>query len=395
MRQKVGTEMSRLKTLIFHPALAPYRIDLFNRLRHEMDLKVVFFSDHVIYQRELDQHSLRELLKCDYDYLLNGIRFFKRDFRIGMGRIIQEFKPDVVVSHEFSYATLSVMFHRKWLARRNFGHVLWTAENIPMLENRGFARRVLRKMCCQGADTLIVYTDEVREAFDRRWIPAERIFVCANHQEEESFLKKIDAARPLVKVCLRKHNLHGKRVVLFVGRLAEVKNLARLIEAFARASKQEARAVLVLVGTGPQKDNLEALTSRLGIANRVLFVGHHEGPELHMWYLVCAVLVLPSTWETYSAVVNEALLSGKPVLCSSNAGSRVLIREGKNGHVFDPYDINALVDLMARALANAPLAGPTDLPIRKNLMPVSFEDGIVSFVRAVEYAANISGRIRG
>jgi glycosyltransferase involved in cell wall biosynthesis len=387
--------MARLKTLIFHPALAPYRVDLLNYLQDKLDLYVVFFSDQVLYHQELNQKSLRKSLKCRHDYLLRGIRILGRDLRIGMGQIIRAFEPDVVVSHEFSYATLYVMFNRKRLAKRRFGHVLWTAENVHLLGVRGFMRAALRKTCCRSVDSLVVYTHAVKDAFVRIGVPEGKLFVCGNHQDEKIFAAKIKDARSLVKRCLLDYNLLNKKVALYVGRLVGPKNLKRLIDAFARAFEQDPEAVLALIGDGPERKKLEFLVARLGIAHKVRFLGHREGLELYVWYLLAAFLVLASTSETYSAVVNEALLAGLPVLCSSYAGASVLIREGKNGHLFEPYDTEALSSLMKRTLANAPLPGSIDPPIRRNLMPISFKEGVISFVKAVEHAARFSDRTIG
>jgi len=244
-------------------------------------------------------------------------------------------------------------------------------------------------------DSLVVYTQAVKDTFVRIGVPEGKLFVSGNHQDEKTFAAKIKDARPLVKRCLRDYNLLNKKVALYVGRLVGPKNLKRMIEAFARACKQDPEAVLALVGDGPERKKLELLVARLGIAHKVRFIGHREGPELYVWYLIASFLVLASTSEPYGAVVNETLLAGLPVLCSSYAGASVLIREGKNGHLFEPYNIQALCGLMKQSLANAPLAGSTDPSIRRNLMPISFKDGVISFVKAVEHAARPSGRTIG
>ena len=97
--------MARIRTLIFHPALTPYRVDLFNQLHEDLDL-LGFFSDVVTYHRQFDQESLRDSLRCRQEHLQSVFYFAGREFRTGMGRIIKRFKLDVVVTHEFFYATL-------------------------------------------------------------------------------------------------------------------------------------------------------------------------------------------------------------------------------------------------------------------------------------------------
>lgn len=379
--------MPRIRTLIFHPALAPYRIDLFNRLRHELDLRVVFFADQVAYHPDLDQDRLVNLLKCDHAYLSDGFHFQGRDFRTGMGRIIWEFEPTVVVSHEFSYATLYIMLYRKLFAKEHFGHVIWTAESVHMLQNRGTVRRALRVLCSRAADSILIYSEAVAKNFARRFgTPPEKMFICANLQEEKAFAKKLDVARALLPELIRTHRLSGNKLVLFVGRLTKVKNLKRAIKAFSLVRRKDSNVLFVVVGDGPQRSTLEAQVSRLRITDRVLFIGHQEGSRLHAWYLLSSLLLLASVWEPYGAVVNESLLAGVPVLCSSHAGANVLIREGENGHLFNPYDVDQLAHLLTKCLANSPTADIACRTMNANLMPVPFERDLISFVQAVHAA---------
>ena len=105
------------------------------------------------------------------------------------------------------------------------------------------------------------------------------------------------------------------------------------------------------------------------------------------WYLLGQLLVLASDSETYGAVVNEALLAGMPVVCSSAAGAAELIRDGHNGHVFEPHDVAALSDRMALWLQQAAPLGDGPVPRHESLMPQPFEEAAQSFVRAIEFAA--------
>lgn len=384
--------MARIRTLIFHGAIAPYRVDLFNRLHNELDLHMVFFNRGIYYQPNLNNDALRAQMKGNYEYLLKGIHFLGRDIRIGMGRIIEEFQPQVVVTPEFSYNTLYIILYRKLKATKAFGHVICTEENLRLLKSRGLIRRALRKVCCNAAHALIIYTDQARKAFPPSWMSQEQIFVAGNDQDENIFIDKLKKARTVVDDCVRKHKLLGKNVILFLGRFVQVKNLPRLLEAFARVSAKNYSAVLVLGGGGPDEEMLRKRAAQLGITDKTIILGHQEEEQLHVWYLISSMLVLPSTSETYGAVVNESLISGLPVLCSTHAGTSVLIREGENGDVFDPYDVVRLSQLIEDRLKQAQTAEVAGHCDRENLMPISFEEDVASFIKAVECAARRVGK---
>ena len=123
-----------------------------------------------------------------------------------------------------------------------------------------------------------------------------------------------------------------------MGRLVKLKNVDTLIRAFSRY--QGENDLLVIVGDGPEKDNLVRLSSEL--ACNASFMGFLEGPALDVWYNVAHVLILPSYQESFGAVTNEALIAGCYCLVSEKAGSQCLIKDGVNGFVFSAMDVDDL-----------------------------------------------------
>jgi len=170
----------------------------------------------------------------------------------------------------------------------------------------------------------------------------------------------------------------------------KVKNLERVLEAFAVVAQTLANVMMVFVGDGPELATLQDKVSRLGLINQTLFVGHREGDDLLVWYLLAWGSLLASTSETYGAVVNESLLAGVPVLCSRRAGANMLIQEGKNGHVFDPYNVENLASVMRLVLSQGTPADIVGQIQRNSLMPVPFERDVNSFVKAVNYVASVT-----
>ena len=377
----------KLRVLIFHPALAPYRVDLFNGLAEYLDLKVIFLRKNLLNQK-FNQDDLRARLKCGYDYLCSGLDIGARSFRWGVGREISRFRPDVVVCTEYSPITIYIALLKHFLLKRRYSLAIMTDDNQWICKETKFLRRFARSFVMRISDGIIVTNETTKSWYVSKYrFPSKKVGVCPIIQKENHYLRMLQAASPTAECYIRDYNLVGKRVLLFVGRLVEVKGIDRAIKAFAEIVKSIPDAVFVIVGDGPEKDSLEALAASKGIGDSIRFVGRFEGGGLLAWYLVGQLFVLASSSETYGAVVNEALLAGMPVLCSSKAGAADLIQKGGDGNVFDPYDVSALSEQMKNMLAAISPLQNRPLSIRKSLMPISFEDAVRGFVEAVENAA--------
>jgi glycosyltransferase involved in cell wall biosynthesis len=128
------------------------------------------------------------------------------------------------------------------------------------------------------------------------------------------------------------------------------------------AAPLAAAPALVLIGSGPEEAALRALALERGLAVRdlepgrpgpqaatVYFGGFRQIDENPAFYALADVFVLPSAWEEWGLVVNEAMACGLPVLVSREAGCALdLVKEGVNGHRFDPKDPGELSLLMER-----------------------------------------------
>lgn len=141
-------------------------------------------------------------------------------------------------------------------------------------------------------------------------------------------------------------------VVLFVGRLAPEKGLPTLLSAAHQLRTDYGmEATLILVGSGPEEEQLRSQARSLGVTAR--FPGFLEGKALADRYVAADVFVLPSLSEPWGLVVNEAMQYGRPIILSDHVGSRLsLLEEGKNGHSFPAGDAGALAKALARLLAN-------------------------------------------
>ncbi|WP_416666462.1 glycosyltransferase family 4 protein [Egbenema bharatensis] len=156
-------------------------------------------------------------------------------------------------------------------------------------------------------------------------------------------------------------------VFLYIGQTTHRKGLTYLLQACARLEAQNCRDYsLVIVGDGPQRTEFENWSREHGLENRVKWMGWGSYGQLGAYYQQSSVFVFPTLEDIWGMVVLEAMLFGKPILCSKDAGVAEMIAEGENGHVFDPQEPEKLAALMQRLIENPELIqqmGATSLNI--------------------------------
>jgi glycosyltransferase involved in cell wall biosynthesis len=135
---------------------------------------------------------------------------------------------------------------------------------------------------------------------------------------------------------------------LYVGRLAQEKNLTRLLDAYIAHRADGGSWPLILAGDGPERVALTAQAARSPFAADIHFTGHQSSAELPRHYAFAGCLVLPSSREPWGLVVNEAMACGLPVLVSKQCGcADDLVADGVNGFVFDPFRSAELIASLA------------------------------------------------
>lgn len=136
---------------------------------------------------------------------------------------------------------------------------------------------------------------------------------------------------------------------LYVGRLAEEKNVQGLLQSWMKYRADGGTWPLVLVGDGAEAAALRAQAAASPYATDVHFAGHKGSREMLPYYAFAGCFVLPSAREPWGLVVNEAMASGLPVIVSSRCGcAEDLVEHGENGFVFDPKLEGELAFLLSR-----------------------------------------------
>ncbi len=117
----------------------------------------------------------------------------------------------------------------------------------------------------------------------------------------------------------------------YVGRLAPEKNLSMLLRAFYGVAMTYDHVRLLIVGDGPDRENLEALAKHMDISGKVFFTGMIDYKDIPRYFAASDFFVTPSRSETFGLSTVEAMASGLPVLGIDAPGSVDIIKDGVSG----------------------------------------------------------------
>jgi L-malate glycosyltransferase len=140
--------------------------------------------------------------------------------------------------------------------------------------------------------------------------------------------------------------------VLCITAFKEQKAIDVLVRAFDRVQGTIPLLKLVLVGTGPLREQMEALAVSLGIREQIEFLGAKGRAEVVKLLLGCKVFVLPSRFETFGIAILEAMACKKPVVATMVGGIPEIIENKKNGLLVQPDDSIALADALIAVLTD-------------------------------------------
>jgi glycosyltransferase involved in cell wall biosynthesis len=174
-------------------------------------------------------------------------------------------------------------------------------------------------------------------------------------------------------------------VAVFCAKLQQWKAPLDLLEAFAQAAVPN--SYLVYAGDGPEKENLERRAAELGLTGSVKFLGFVNQSQLPSTYAASDFLVLPSLFEPFGLVVNEAMLCGLPAVVSDRVGAKFdLVRPNENGYVFPAGDVEALAGVLRQMMSDPEKRAGMSAAARRRMetwSPKEYADGVARAVNAV------------
>jgi glycosyltransferase involved in cell wall biosynthesis len=365
--------METKRVIVFHPALAPYRVDFFNELNSKFETSF-YFNHENVQDQKFDQESLKKQLNFEPKYLSKGFTILKRTFRLGILKIIITSKPDIILCSEYGQITILILFYKLITTKKIKVYTL-SDDSIDNSKSRKDFRALFRNIISKRLDGVILPSSEVcnwvKKNIGTNIITLELPII----HKDEIFRQKLQFSLETSRANINKFKLQKQKVILYVGRLVDVKNISTLINATKRIKTNNWK--LVIVGEGNKELELKSLSQTSKLNDKIIFIGRKEGSELYSWYNIASIFVLPSIYEPFGAVVNEALLGGCRVICSNVAGAATLIQENYNGLIFSPNDIDQLQKKIDIELNDSKSIEISDFfELRKSLMPFTFIEKI-------------------
>jgi glycosyltransferase involved in cell wall biosynthesis len=271
-----------------------------------------------------------------------------------LAQLIRRLRPDILHTHTAKAGAVGRMAAalvgdaRPPIVVHTFhGHVL-RGYFGPRL-SYGF--RLLERWLAKRTDALVAVSPEVRDELVRLGVaPAGKFHVVRVGIELSGRVAGVDGRAET----RRRLGIAGESFTVgWVGRMTGVKRTSDVLLAFKRLRERGVDAFLCMIGDGPEREQLERRAHELGIMKRTLFLGYQE--EVAPYYAALDAMILPSGNEGTPVSAIEALAAGRPVVATRVGGLPDVVREGEDGFLVAPGDVDELAERLEQ------LAGDDEL----------------------------------
>ena len=372
--------MKRKKAVVIHPAIAPYRIDFFNSINESFETSFyIEFKD--VLEQSFNKKHIDKRLSFTPQYLKPGFMGVK-NLRLDVFKILKREKPEIVFCSEFNILSF-IILACKYLFNWKMKIYTICDDSLEIAEQCKGIRKIMRYVLTYLFTGIILADKRAFDWYKKNLSHHAKFLYFPIIQDNILFRDRLKKTLSLSRESKNILSINDKIVMLYVGRLAKVKNLFFLIDVFEELKKLHDNIILAIVGKGPLDEELREYVKSKNLNYSVLFTGMKEGDELLVWYNIGDIFILPSVFEPFGTVVNEALLAGCYTFCSSVAGASSLINSPYNGQTFSPDDNDEIVLKIAGYLDNN--KSHNDLSsIKPDLMQIAYNEQYKMFLSELQ-----------
>jgi glycosyltransferase involved in cell wall biosynthesis len=309
-----------------------------------------------------------------------GLQGFFGLLNPGLWKFVRRGDFDLVVCYGYKAASFWIAA----LAAKFSGAALVFTTDAHTLTPRDGARwkipikRALLPLIFRFADAALGPSSRTIALLHALGLPEDRCFL-THYVVDNDFFSHLAAAADRRAVRRRWGIPNGVVVALFVGKLVAWKRPGDLLAAAARVPS----LYVVFAGEGSLRKNLEVRTEAPDLAGRVRFLGFVNQRHLPEVYAGSDVLVLPSEYEPFGVVVNEAFSCGIPAVTADACGAAGdLVRDGETGYVVPVGDVATLAEKLSRLVQDAGLRRAMGEKARATVEKWGPEQNADAFVKA-------------
>ncbi len=368
------------KVVIIHNIIAPYKVALFNELSKLIpNFEVIFVAEK---EKRRDWEIDYKAIEFQYTVLFRGSLDDLNNYSIARKTWtkLKELNPDTTIICDYSNIFgWSALF---WAKINNSDLIFWLSSTF---EDRKHSKikEFLKHYFLKHFDIGLAPGSRTKYYYQTMGMDASKIINTGYGVNNEYFLNAYNKYNREKYLLYEQLRIKNQNNFIYIGRFAQEKNLLTLIRSFSRLKNNNWG--LLLLGDGPQKENLQMYIKNNQLEDKVLLPGFIQQAEIVKYLITSNVFVLPSLSEPWGLVVNEAMLCQLPVIVSTKCGCQPeLVQEGLNGFSFEPNDELILTKIMQEFVNgsyNMKYMGETSLSIVKRHSPSVIAQNIVSGIK--------------
>tara|TARA_Y100000766_G_scaffold284807_1_gene304747 strand:+ start:12193 stop:14472 length:2280 start_codon:yes stop_codon:yes gene_type:complete len=248
---------------------------------------------------------------------------------------------------------LSDHFSIPWIYEvRSFHEHTWTNDVFYANNSWHTKQRILKEnSLMMGANHVVTISQSMKEALIDRGVPDEKITIIPNAVDVDKFLPKSKS-----KKLARELGVGNKNVLGYISNISKREGHEILIKALPLILEKYPNTMILIVGDGPEKGNLQELASDLGIRNEVIFTGKVDHSKIQDYYRMIDLFVVPRKRDYASDLVTplkpyEAMALEIPLIVSDRKALIEIIGEDR-GYSFKTENVEDLSRVVSNCLEN-------------------------------------------
>jgi D-inositol-3-phosphate glycosyltransferase len=343
-----------------------HSVDIYTRIHDPADPQIIDlgYQARLIHLRageDMEMHKLA--LYCYLPEFTCNLENFRKNNGL---------EYDIIFSNYWLSTWVGAYLRRWWKVPQVITfHTLGLIKNsIGIGEDEPELRVVTERESVKSCECIIASTTEEKDAIVKYYnTPQENISVVACGVNVEQF-------QPADRLIARRRlGIYNEKIILFVGRIDPLKGVEQLVTSLCYLKGFDDLKMVIIGGDEDSQDEisrLEKMSHKLGISDKIEFMGTVKHTDLPAYYNAADVCVVPSYYESFGLVALESLACGTPVVATDVGNLRNIIRNGETGYVVPDNNPVQLADKIAKILSEPGFRNRPSLAIRDSIIKYSW-----------------------